>query len=61
MNGEYKRCTLPKAYFITLSCRRGVPKEMVILVTGHKDTTLIDEVYNHPDEEFLREKTGHKV
>jgi len=33
--------------FVTIMCRRGVPKETVILATGHEDTKMIDEVYSH--------------
>lgn len=33
--------------FVTIMCRRNVPKDMVILTTGHEDTKMIDEVYSH--------------
>ena len=33
--------------FITIMCRKGVPKETVILATGHENTKMIDEVYAH--------------
>lgn len=33
--------------FVTIMCRRNVPKDMVILATGHEDTKMIDEVYSH--------------
>ena len=33
--------------FVTIMCRKGVPKDMVILATGHEDTKMIDEVYSH--------------
>lgn len=33
--------------FITILCRKGVPKETAILATGHEDTKMIDEVYAH--------------
>lgn len=33
--------------FITILCRKGVPKETVIIATGHEDTKMIDEVYAH--------------
>ena len=33
--------------FITNMCRKGVPKEDVILATGHENTKMIDEVYAH--------------
>lgn len=28
-------------------CRKNIPKETVILATGHEDTKMIDEVYSH--------------
>jgi integrase len=34
--------------FVTISCRRGIPKEAVIIATGHTDIKMIDKVYNHP-------------
>lgn len=33
--------------FITLMCQMGIPKEIVIIATGHTDTKMIDEVYLH--------------
>ncbi len=33
--------------FITLMCKMGIPKETVIIATGHENTTMIDEVYLH--------------
>ena len=33
--------------FITIMCRKGVPKETVIIATGHENTKMIDEVYTH--------------
>lgn len=33
--------------FITIMCRKGVPKDTVILATGHENTKMIDEVYTH--------------
>lgn len=33
--------------FITIMCRRGVPKDTVILATGHENTKMIEEVYMH--------------
>ena len=33
--------------FVTIMCRNDVPKETVILATGHEDTSMIDEVYSH--------------
>lgn len=33
--------------FVTIMCRKNVPKDMVILATGHEDTKMIDEVYSH--------------
>ena len=28
-------------------CRKGIPKETVIIATGHEDTKMIDKVYSH--------------
>ena len=33
--------------FVTMMCRKDIPKETVILATGHEDTKMIDEVYSH--------------
>lgn len=33
--------------FVTIMCRKDIPKETVILATGHDDTKMIDEVYSH--------------
>lgn len=33
--------------FITLMCKMGIPKEIVIIATAHTDTKMIDEVYLH--------------
>lgn len=33
--------------FITILCRKGIPKDTVIIATGHEDTKMIDEVYSH--------------
>ena len=33
--------------FITILCRKGIPKETVIIATGHEDTKMIDKVYSH--------------
>lgn len=33
--------------FVTMMCRKNIPKETVILATGHEDTKMIDEVYSH--------------
>lgn len=33
--------------FITIMCRKNVPKEVLIIATGHEDTMLIDKVYLH--------------
>ncbi|WP_418543547.1 tyrosine-type recombinase/integrase [Parabacteroides goldsteinii] len=33
--------------FITIMCRMDIPKEDIIIATGHNDTTMIDEVYEH--------------
>lgn len=33
--------------FITLMCKMGVPKETLIIATGHENTKMINEVYLH--------------
>jgi site-specific recombinase XerD len=33
--------------FITIMCKRGIPKETVIIATAHTDVKMIDEVYLH--------------
>ena len=33
--------------FITIMCRRDIPKETIITATGHEDTKMIDKVYSH--------------
>lgn len=33
--------------FITILCRKGISKEVVIIATGHEDTKMIDKVYSH--------------
>ena len=33
--------------FITIMCRRDIPKETIITATGHEDTNMIDKVYSH--------------
>lgn len=36
--------------FITIMCRMGIPKDTVIIATGHEDTKMIDEAYEHLNE-----------
>lgn len=33
--------------FVTIMCRMDVPKDTIIIATGHYDTTMINEVYEH--------------
>ena len=33
--------------FITIMCRRDIPKETIIIATGHEDTKMIDKVYSN--------------
>ena len=33
--------------FNTIMCRRDIPKETIIIATGHEDTKMIDKVYSH--------------
>ena len=36
--------------FITILCRMDIPKDTIIIATGHADTTMIDEVCEHLNE-----------
>ena len=42
--------------FITIMCMFNVPKEDVIIATGHTDTKMIDKVYLHLKDEDKRKK-----
>ncbi|MDH6306266.1 integrase [Parabacteroides sp. PF5-5] len=42
--------------FITICCMRDIPKDIVIIATGHSDTKLIDEVYSHLSDKSKGEK-----
>lgn len=33
--------------FSTIMCRRGVPREDIIIATGHEDTQMLDKIYAH--------------
>jgi site-specific recombinase XerD len=46
--------------FISNMCRRGIGKELVIMITGHKDTQMIDEIYDNrtTDEKAVRLAEG---
>lgn len=33
--------------FVTIMCRRGIDREQIITMTGHHDTTMVNEVYSH--------------
>lgn len=33
--------------FSTIMCRRGVPREDIIIATGHDDTQMLDKIYAH--------------
>ena len=33
--------------FSTIMCRRGVPREDIIIATGHEDTQMLDKIYTH--------------
>lgn len=43
--------------FITIMCLLGIPKEVVIIATGHTDTAMIDKVYLHLKEEDKKKIT----
>lgn len=42
--------------FITIMCRMGVTKESIIIATGHQDTKMINEVYEHLNDEDKQNK-----
>ena len=33
--------------FSTIMCRRGIPREDIIIATGHEDTQMLDKIYSH--------------
>lgn len=45
--------------FITILCRKGIPKETVIIVTGHEDTKMIDKVYSHLNSKDKAKKVSN--
>lgn len=47
--------------FITIMCRKGVPKDTVILATGHENTKMIDEVYTHLTQKDKAKKVSEAL
>lgn len=45
--------------FITTLCRKGIPKETVIIATGHEDTKMIDKVYSHLNSKDKAKKVSN--
>lgn len=45
--------------FITILCRKGIPKETVIIATGHEDTKMIDKVYSHLNNKDKAKKVSN--
>lgn len=45
--------------FITILCRKGIPKETVIIATGHEDTKMIDKVYFHLNSKDKAKKVSN--
>ena len=45
--------------FITILCRKGIPKETVIIATGHEDTKMIDKVYSHLNSKDKAKKVSN--
>lgn len=45
--------------FITILCRKGIPKETVIIATGHGDTKMIDKVYSHLNSKDKAKKVSN--
>ena len=33
--------------FSTIMCRKGIPREDIIIATGHEDTQMLDKIYAH--------------
>lgn len=44
---------------ITILCRKGIPKETVIIATGHEDTKMIDKVYSHLNSKDKAKKVSN--
>lgn len=42
-------------------CRKGVPKDTVILATGHENTKMIDEVYTHLTQKDKAKKVSEAL
>ena len=45
--------------FITILCRKGIPKETVIIATGHEDKKMIDKVYSHLNSKDKAKKVSN--
>lgn len=45
--------------FITILCRKGIPKGTVIIATGHEDTKMIDKVYSHLNSKDKAKKVSN--
>ena len=45
--------------FITILCRKGIPKETVIIATGHEDTKMKDKVYSHLNSKDKAKKVSN--
>ena len=45
--------------FITILCIKGIPKETVIIATGHEDTKMIDKVYSHLNSKDKAKKVSN--
>lgn len=45
--------------FITILCRKGIPKETVIIATRHEDTKMIDKVYSHLNSKDKAKKVSN--
>lgn len=45
--------------FITILCRKGIPKETVIIATGHEDTKMVDKVYSHLNSKDKAKKVSN--
>lgn len=45
--------------FITIMCRKDIPKETIIIATGHEDTKMIDKVYAHLNSKDKAKKVSN--
>ena len=47
--------------FITIMCRMNIPKETIIIATGHSNTAMIDKVYEHLNDKDKANKIEQAI